>query len=308
MNTEILDDKDFKGEELKKTYPTLGARFIASILDVLIITVPIGLLSLANMVYLQSTLIACLLMLVFPFYKVYMEGTYGYTIGKKLQGFKIIKEGTENEEMDMKTSMLRYIFGFLVLLFSFIATFYTFQIITEGGWESFENFAESGANVDLLTELSSTNQVEENIGGTGLILPGKSDTVMIEGESTTCISVATMLANTNDAFAGINCVDVSELQVGQQVEIDMVTYDAGTEANNELINGGGAPGVLGIPAAPSGGSGTGGTGVTNTEENTMIHIHRGSIGDDDMNGGNSDLNNSIHRWLNPIAKLTIIIQ
>ncbi|MBL4650004.1 MAG: RDD family protein [Aureispira sp.] len=149
MNTEILDDKDFKGEELKKTYPTLGARFIASILDVLIITVPIGLLSLANIVYLQSTLIACLLMLVFPFYKVYMEGTYGYTIGKKLQGFKIIKEGTENEEMDMKTSMLRYIFGFLVLLFSFIATFYTFQIITEGGWESFENFAEKSAAAQL---------------------------------------------------------------------------------------------------------------------------------------------------------------
>lgn len=145
MNTEILDDSDFKAEELKKIYPTLGARFVASILDVLIITVPIGLLSLANMVYLQSILIAFLLMLVFPFYKVYMEGTYGYTIGKKLQGFKIIKEGTENEAMDMKTSMLRYIFGFLVLLFSFIATFYTFQIATDGGWESFASFAEKSA-------------------------------------------------------------------------------------------------------------------------------------------------------------------
>lgn len=149
MNTEILDDSDFKAEELKKIYPTLGARFVASILDVLIITVPIGLLSLANMVYLQSILIAFLLMLVFPFYKVYMEGTYGYTIGKKLQGFKIIREGTENEEMDMKTSMLRYIFGFLVLLFSFIATFYTFQIVTEGGWESFTSFTEKSAAAQL---------------------------------------------------------------------------------------------------------------------------------------------------------------
>jgi hypothetical protein len=40
----------------------------------------------------------------------------------------------------------------------------------------------------------------------------------------------------------------------------------------------------------------------------MIHIHRGSLGDSDMSAGLSDINNSVQRWLNPIAKLTITIE
>jgi hypothetical protein len=60
------------------------------------------------------------------------------------------------------------------------------------------------------------------------------------------------------------------------------------------------------PLAPY--MGVNGTGITDMESNTMIHIHRGSIGDDDLTSGKSDVSNSIHRWLNPVAKLTITIQ
>ena len=80
------------------------------------------------------------------------------------------------------------------------------------------------------------------------------------------------------------------------------------EANNEIVNGGGAPGGLGIPAAPGGMAGTNGTGVTDTESNTSVHIHRGNLGDDDLTGGKSDVNNTVHRWLNPVAKITISVQ
>ena len=86
-------------------------------------------------------------------------------------------------------------------------------------------------------------------------------------------------------------------------------YDAGTEANNELfVAGAGAPGALGIPADPSGKVGTGGTGLSTEDTNTTVHIHPGSIGDDDATGGKSDLDNTVHRWLNPVLKVTVTVQ
>jgi hypothetical protein len=82
-------------------------------------------------------------------------------------------------------------------------------------------------------------------------------------------------------------------------------YDAGTEANDELITGGGAPGLFGIPEAPGADGGVDGTGVAFFDSNTTVHIHRGTIGDLDPEGGISDLDSSIHRWLNPVAELII---
>ena len=39
----------------------------------------------------------------------------------------------------------------------------------------------------------------------------------------------------------------------------------------------------------------------------MVHIHRGSLGDDDITGGKSDLDNTVHRWLNPVARITVTV-
>jgi hypothetical protein len=157
--------------------------------------------------------------------------------------------------------------------------------------------AEGGDISSLVTMLANadTNTSDNPAGG-----------LLAQGMSTTHLSMATMILPSNDGFVGLDGW-VIPTEAGTYT-VMLNAYDAGTEANNELINGGGAPGVLGIPAAPSGGSGIDGTGVTDLESNTMVHIHRGSIGDDDVNGGKSDLNNSIHRWLNPVAKLTVTIQ
>jgi hypothetical protein len=38
-----------------------------------------------------------------------------------------------------------------------------------------------------------------------------------------------------------------------------------------------------------------------------VHIHRGNFGDADAAGGTSDMVNSIHRWLNPVAKVTVTV-
>ena len=119
------------------------------------------------------------------------------------------------------------------------------------------------------------------------------------------LSLTAMLLPTNDGFVGLDSWKIPS-EAGTYT-FTVNAYDAGTEANDEIVNGGGAPGVAGIPGAP-GGSGTGGTGVTDMEENTYVHIHRGSLGDDDLAGGKSDLDNTVHRWLNPVAKLVVTVK
>ncbi|MGL1959039.1 MAG: spondin domain-containing protein [Colwellia sp.] len=173
--------------------------------------------------------------------------------------------------------------------------------------DELQMMAEGGDISGLVSLMSNANaNMNENPAG-GLLAPAMSTTYTLTNDTVnTHLSLVTMILPSNDGFVGLDSWMVPEQSGTYTVYLN--AYDAGTEANNELINGGGSPGVLGIPAAPGRDSGTGGTGVTDTESNTMIHVHRGSIGDDNMSGGNSDLNNSIHRWLNPVAKLTIVIQ
>lgn len=167
--------------------------------------------------------------------------------------------------------------------------------------------AEGGDISGLVSLLSNADANMNENPAEGLLAPGMSTTYTLTNDSAnTHLSMTAMILPSNDGFVGLDGWKIPT-EAGTYT-IMLNAYDAGTEANNELVNGGGAPGVLGIPAAPSGGSGTNGMGVTDTESNTMVHVHRGTIGDDDMTGGRSDLNNSIHRWLNPVAKLTVTIQ
>ena len=141
----------------------------------------------------------------------------------------------------------------------------------------------------------------------GLLGPGESTTTTLNTDSTgnTRLSIAAMILPTNDGFVGLQSLLIPETP-GTYV-YPLIAYDAGTEANDELVIGaaGGAPGVAGIPAAPGGDSGSNGTGVTASETNSTVHVHRGVLGDADPNGGASDLDNTIHRWLNPVAKLVV---
>jgi hypothetical protein len=66
--------------------------------------------------------------------------------------------------------------------------------------------------------------------------------------------------------------------------------------------------VAGIPADPGGNGGTNGTGVTAEEPNPTVHVHRGVLGDGQTDGGISDLDRTLHRWLNPVARLIIDVQ
>ena len=96
-------------------------------------------------------------------------------------------------------------------------------------------------------------------------------------------------------------------QMGMKKGLKVNAYDAGTEANDEII-GGGAPGAAGYPAPPpvAAASGSGGTGVNATAEG-FVHIHRNVLGDDNLSGGDSDIVNTVHRWLNPVVRVVVTV-
>ena len=39
-----------------------------------------------------------------------------------------------------------------------------------------------------------------------------------------------------------------------------------------------------------------------------VHVHRGVLGDTDPYASMSDLDNRIHRWQNPVARVTITVR
>ena len=127
----------------------------------------------------------------------------------------------------------------------------------------------------------------------------------LEVDSDSFLSITGMILPTNDGFVALNGWKIPS-ETGTYT-IFLNAYDAGTEANDEIVNGGGAPGTPGIPANPGANGGVDATGVTFDESNTMVHVHRGNVGDTDLVGGTSDLDSRIHRWLNPVAKVTVTV-
>ena len=48
--------------------------------------------------------------------------------------------------------------------------------------------------------------------------------------------------------------------------------------------------------------------TASADTNKMIHIHRGILGDTNTSGGVSDLDSRVHRWLNPVARITVTVE
>lgn len=159
--------------------------------------------------------------------------------------------------------------------------------------------AEGGDISGLITDLDSVGANNAANPAQGLLAPGASTTAhLVINKRNRYLSIVAMLLPTNDGFVGLDALPIPKKGHSQTYYLN--GYDAGTEANNEIINGGGAPGTPGIPADPGGNSGTGASGVTGADHNTRVHVHRGIAG-----GANSDLDNTVHRWINPVAKVVI---
>jgi len=169
------------------------------------------------------------------------------------------------------------------------------QAMAEGGDISGLSTVLMAAEADILS-----NPAE------GMLAPGMSTEGMLStADDNMYLSLSAMLLPTNDGFVGLDSWMIPSEPGTYTVYLN--GYDAGTEANDEIVNGGGASGVAGIPKDPAEANGTGAMGVTDEEANQTVHIHRGVIGDTDAMGGYSDLDSRVHRWLNPVAKLTVTV-
>lgn len=169
--------------------------------------------------------------------------------------------------------------------------------------------AEGGAISGLVGILDglSANVVENPAGG--LLAPGASTNATLDNVemSNDTLSIVAMILPSNDGFVALDSWMIPS-NAGSYV-VYLNAYDAGTEANNELVvEGSGAPGTLGIPAAPGGDAGSGGSGAAGADNNSTVHIHRGTLGDLDLNGGISDLDPTVHRWLNPVARIIVTVE
>ncbi|MCS5582375.1 MAG: spondin domain-containing protein [Pseudomonadales bacterium] len=167
--------------------------------------------------------------------------------------------------------------------------------------------AEGGDISGLVTLADSIGANSAANPAEGLLGPTEMTTAMLStDEDNTRLSIVAMLLPTNDGFVGLNSWYLP--QEPGEYTVYLNAYDAGTEANDE-IRGSGAPGMPGMPVPPPLEDivGTNGSGVTSMLTSDVVHVHPGNIGDAISDGGVSDVSNTMQRWLNPVAKVTVTV-
>ena len=169
--------------------------------------------------------------------------------------------------------------------------------------------AEGGDISGLIAALGGTDLDTIENPAVGLLAPGDTATAFLNTDTTgnAFLSIVAMILPTNDGFVGLDALSIPT-QAGTYTYM-LNAYDAGTEANNELVAvDGGVPGTLGFPNPPPIGlTHSGGSNAILVDQNTMVHVHRGILGDTNPIGGTSDIDSTNFRWLNPIAKLVITV-
>ncbi|WAJ71634.1 spondin domain-containing protein [Catenovulum adriaticum] len=167
-----------------------------------------------------------------------------------------------------------------------------------------ETMAEGGDISPLKTELEAVGAVSLDLTSAPT-LAGTTHMGSLDTGTNMYLSLTAMLLPTNDGFVGLDSWKIPS-QAGTYT-LMLNAYDAGTEVNNELIVPGAAD-ELGIPGNPTGMGGVNGSGASSSEGNANIHIHPGNLGDTNAEGGFSDVDSRVHRWLNPVAKLVITVK
>jgi len=205
--------------------------------------------------------------------------------------------------------------------------------------EDAQNPASAGRNFEAVLGPANT----DNLNNTwrrfgGLTPPASTLTYTFDTLDYPLLSVAAMLIPTNDAFLGLDSIEIPTEPGTYKYYLN--AYDAGTELNDELnstrtditAEGGAALGGYALPGVAGAGApgiaptmGTGGNGVavqvgfdedgtalaspTEVVDGTdgPVHIHRNTLGDTSSTAGASDLDSTVHRWLNPVAMVTIVV-
>ena len=120
----------------------------------------------------------------------------------------------------------------------------------------------------------------------------------------TRVSLVAMILPTNDGFIALDNVRLP--RGGRAATHYLPGYDAGTEGNSEIRQSGGGLDDAGFPIPPplEATVGDGGSGISAGAEG-FVTVHRGVLGDSDDAGGTSDIDSRVHRWKNPMARVTI---
>jgi hypothetical protein len=156
-----------------------------------------------------------------------------------------------------------------------------------------ETLAESGSPDGLIAEANASPDMMDTTAGTSPIGMGASGNFEVTAEEgdRAYLTVASMLVNTNDAFAGINAVKIDGLAVDEHITLFANALDAGTEVNTEAM--------ADIPGPAAGGQGFNAA----RDDQNIVAIHPGVVTADD--GLMASVLNESHRWDNPVARITV---
>jgi hypothetical protein len=138
--------------------------------------------------------------------------------------------------------------------------------------------AETGNNGPATADAEASQLTFDVVAQGALIFPGGSTTAMVSGPVGGRLSLAAMLGITNDGFTGLSAL---KLPKDGSTTLDLVGYDAGTEANNELATHIGALG-----------------GQLRAPTHTPITNHPGILGIGDMDP-------ATYGWQDPVGRVTI---
>ncbi len=173
---------------------------------------------------------------------------------------------------------------------------YTAFVVGEPASSGLELLAEGGDNAEFLTEAADQDAVLMTASAGGPLPPGATETMMMvlaEDEAEMAyVSAFTMLVNSNDAITAARGIALGAMEVGDAMSVTTIGYDAGTEANSELAGT--------IPGPADGGEGLN-TARDDTED--AVRGHPGVLTIDD--GLTSSVLAEIHRWDNPVARVTV---
>ena len=140
--------------------------------------------------------------------------------------------------------------------------------------------AEQGDNSILASDLAGEPGVREVVAMSEPVLPGDSVRLKVRLQPGDHLSVLTMLVQTNDGFTGISRLALDSFGRGS---IGLVSFDAGSEVNNELAEY--------VPGPPFGGQ-------LRAPEHGVITYHDGIE-------GVGDLDPATYDWTDPVSRLTI---
>lgn len=144
--------------------------------------------------------------------------------------------------------------------------------------------AETPSGALMLSEAAAQQSVYSTAISSSVIPPGGSQTLYIETtKDFPEVSVATMLATTNDGFMAVRNVRLPRFG---SVTVEAEGYDAGSEANSEdcsYVFGPPCNDLRHNPATPEG----------------YVHVHAG------FHVGGSGLDPANHDWRNPVTQIEI---